>query len=201
MSDFQNRTFSERKTFAPIGASNHAAADRCEHDYYATDPIAIELLLEQMQFSRNIWEPACGDGSLSKVMLSHGYEVYSTDLYDHGYGVIDVDFLENTEPFDGDIITNPPYKYATEFVRKALDTIDDGHYVAMFMKLSFLETKKRRELFGTDPPKYVYVSSSRIACARNGDFSSGRGESSAVAYAWFIWEKGFHGEPIIRWFN
>ena len=23
--------------------------------------------------------------------------------------------------------------------------------------------------------------------------------SSAVAYAWFVWEKGFNGKPIIDW--
>ena len=201
MSTYQNRSCQERKAFAPIGASSHATADRVEHDFYATDPIAIELLLDQVQFSNRVWEPACGDGALSKVLLAHGYEVLSSDLYDHGYGVIGVDFLENTEPFDGDIITNPPYKYAAKFARKAIDTVADGHYVAMFLKLSFLETKKRRALFETYPPKYVYVSSSRITCGRNGEFGDFRGEQGAVAYAWFIWEKGFHGEPIIRWFN
>lgn len=69
----------------------------------------------------------------------------------------------------------------------------------MFLKLQFLEGKQRKELFKKYPPKVVYVSSSRLICAKNGDFSEYK--SSAVAYAWFVWEKGFKGDPIIKWIN
>lgn len=67
----------------------------------------------------------------------------------------------------------------------------------MFLKLQFLEGKNRKKFFKENPPKVVYVSSSRLECGINGKFSG----TSAVAYAWFVWEKGFKGEPVIRWFN
>lgn len=54
------------------------------------------------------------------------------------------DFLQRRESWRGDIITNPPYKYAAEFVQHALDIIDNGQKVAMFLKLTFLEGEKRR---------------------------------------------------------
>lgn len=110
-----------------------------------------------------------------------------------------VDFLKQTKVFNGDIITNPPYKYASRFVEKSLELIPTGNKVAMFLKLQFLESKSRKELFKKYPPKVVYVSSSRIKCAKNGEFE--KYPSSAVAYAWFVWEKGFEGEPVIRWIN
>ena len=69
----------------------------------------------------------------------------------------------------------------------------------MFLKIQFLEGKARRELFRQHPPKVVYVSSSRLLCAPNGDFTNTNG--SAVAYAWFVWEKGFKGDTIIKWIN
>ena len=69
--------------------------------------------------------------------------------------------------------------------------------VAMFLKLTFLEGQSRRSLFEKYPPKKVYVFSKRVICAKNGDFDSI--SSSAVAYAWFIWEKGFQGKPQIDW--
>ena len=72
--------------------------------------------------------------------------------------------------------------------------------MAMFLKLQFLEGKARRKLFDVSPPKFVYVSSSRLVCAKNGDFERYKG-SNAMAYAWFIWEKSFSEEPRIRWFN
>lgn len=82
----------------------------------------------------------------------------STDLIDRGYGQGGVDFLQTDEMWDGDIITNPPYKYAKEFVEHAMNVIPDGRKVFMFLKLQFLEGKARGELFKKYPPKCVYVS-------------------------------------------
>ena len=99
-----------------------------------------------------------------------------------------------------DIITNPPYKYAKEFVEHALDISVDGVKVAMFLKLTFLEGKARKKLFEKYPPKTVYVSSARLQCAKNGDFEKyGKGVGTAVAYGWYVWEKGFNGKPTIEW--
>ena len=82
-------------------------------------------------------------------------------------------------------------------VEKALDLVANGYYVIMFLKIQFLEGKERRKLFDKYPPKYVYVNSARQICYLNGDDS--KKMSSAACYCWFVWEKGFKGEPIIRW--
>lgn len=192
----------EHAAFVTVGATNHSDSDREDYDYYATDPVAIDLLLDKESFSDNIWECACGGGHLSRVLENRGYSVYSTDLIYRGYGIGGVDFLSTDTMFEGDIITNPPYKIASEFVEHAIKLIPIGHKVAMFLRLQFLEGKSRRELFNKYPPKYVYVSSGRINCVRNGDFSKeNRKSTGALAHAWFIWEKGFEGETIVRWFN
>lgn len=132
-------------------------------------------------------------------MIEKGFEVYSTDLIDRGYGQGGVDFLQTTSMWDGDILTNPPYKYAKEFIEHAMTIIPDGRKVFMFLKLQFLEGKSRKELFRKYPPKYVYVSSSRISCAINGEFN--KISSSAVAYAWYEFEKGYKGQSVIKWIN
>ena len=69
----------------------------------------------------------------------------------------------------------------------------------MFLKLTFLEGKKRARLFENHPPRRVWVSHARLKCAMNGDFENTGG--SATAYGWFVWEKGFKGKPEIGWFN
>lgn len=189
--------------YKTLGASNHTEKEREEHDYYATEPRATELLCDLEYFSSRIWEPACGEGHISEVLKNRGYRVISSDLIDRGYGQGGVDFLKlENKPFDGDIITNPPYKYAKDFVEKALDLVSDGHKVAMFLKVQFLEGKARKELFEKHPPRKIYVSSSRLLCAKNAEFEKMRaGGGSAVAYAWFVWEKGYKGDTIVRWFN
>lgn len=143
-------------TFKTIGASNHTAKEREAHDYYATEPKAAELLCDLFQFSPYIWECACGEGHLAKVFDDRGYLVRATDLIDRGYGAGGVDFLQCTEPFSGDIITNPPYKFAQQFVEKALSLVSDGHHVAMFLKLTFLEGKNRKALFEKSPPPVYF---------------------------------------------
>lgn len=110
-----------------------------------------------------------------------------------------VNFLTCTEKFDGDILTNPPYKYAQEFVEHALELVPLGRKVFMFLKLTFLEGKSRRRLFDTGQLKCVYVFSSRIICAKNGDFEEARKLGSAVAYAWFEFEHGYIGDASIKW--
>ena len=165
-------TGNHKSIYTTLGASNHSEGERQKHDYYATEPKAMELLLEEESFSNIIWECACGEGHLAKVLEEHGFEVISTDLIYRGYGEPEpMDFLEECfENFEGDIITNPPYKYALEFVQRALDSVQPGRKVAMFLKLQFLEGKARKEFFLNNPPKVVYVSSSRLKCAMNGNF-------------------------------
>ena len=128
-------------------AGGNSTSKREENDFYATDPHALELLLEKEKFDKRILEPVCGQGHLSEVLSSAGYDVTSEDLIDRGYGTPNKDFLCRTSKFDGDIITNPPYKFAQEFVEKALSLVANGHKVAMFLKLTFLEGNKRKKLF------------------------------------------------------
>lgn len=197
-------TGNKNSIFKTLGASNHTDKERQTDDFYATDPVAIDVLLTdgEVKLSPKVWECAVGQGHLSEKIKEYGYEVYSTDLVYRGYGEGGIDFLKQNETWDGDIITNPPYKYALNFVEHALDVIPNGRRVYMFLKLQFLEGKARRKLFDTGWLKTVYVSSSRILCAKNADFEGMRkGGGSAIAYAWFCFEKGYKGDTTIKWIN
>lgn len=196
-------TGNQKSTFVTLGASNHTEKEREINDYYATDAIAIDALIQSgVKLNHKIWECAAGEGHLAERLKEYGYEVRATDLIDRGYGQGQIDFLEQKDVWDGDILTNPPYKYAQEFVEKAMELVADGRKVFMFLKLQFLEGKKRRLLFDKYPPKTVYVSSSRILCAKNGMFETCKMTGgSAVAYAWYEFEKGYNGETILKWIN
>tara|TARA_R100001530_G_scaffold75953_1_gene53307 strand:- start:286 stop:885 length:600 start_codon:yes stop_codon:yes gene_type:complete len=197
----KNWTGNKKSVYTPIGASSHSEKEREKFDYYATDPSAIDDLFDREQFSENIWECACGEGHLSKRMLElgsfYGLNVFSSDIIDRGYGQV-ADFLSiEWQEWNGDIITNPPYKYAQDFVEKSLQIIPTGNKVAMFLKLTFLEGQKRKQMFLNAPPKKIYIYSKRKQCAKNGRFD--KFTSSAIAYAWYVWEKGFKGKPKIEW--
>lgn len=201
MNDNKDWTGNSRSAHSTLGARNYAQNEREVNDYYATEPKAAHLLMDVEQFSPMIWECACGEGHLAKEFIAAGHIVYSTDLIDRGFGMV-ADFLTvAAPPLPGfDIITNPPYSKAAEFVDHAMTLIDSGHKVAMFLKLQFLEGKARRKLFERWPPKTVYVSSSRLHCAMNGEFEK-YSKSNAIAYAWYVWQKDYTGDTVIKWIN
>jgi len=187
-----------QSVMATLNSSNNTTKERAAQDYYATPKIAVDELLRLETFNRDVWECACGEGHISKVLESNGYNVKSTDLVDRGYGEVQ-DFLTTTERIDYDIITNPPFSKATEFLTHAMEIMEQGNRLVMLLRIQFLEGVKRGQIYKEYPPKKIYVSSRNIRCAKNGDFKNATGNAST--YCWFIWEKGFKGEPRIGWFN
>lgn len=175
---------------------------RVENDYYATPPESTQALLNVLELSGSILEPACGEGHISEV-LKENYpeaEVISTDLIDRGYGAGGVDFLD--KEYDrtfNNVITNPPFKYMREFVEKSLEISTDK--VIMFGKIQFLEGQRRKEFLKKSPLKYVYVFSERQNPMRNGSpvDENGKKWSSTMCFAWYVWEQGYQGEPTVRW--
>lgn len=193
-------TGNSTSVYANLAASNHSEEDRADKDYYATPPFAVEELLKRESFNHYILEPAVGGGHIAEVLKAHGHKVQCMDITDRGYPGTQVkDFFTATKDdliCSPDIISNAPYSMATEFVEHCLDISMDSVKVAMLLKIQFLETKKRYDLFKKYPPKKIYVFVNRINCGKNGEFGT---ESSAVCYAWFVWEKGYDGLPQIDW--
>lgn len=182
----------DSKTHRIAGISDN----RAKSDYYPTPPHATEALLKVETFDGNILEPACGEGHISEVLLKNGYDVISQDIEFSGYGVGGKDFLFFNDTTYDNIITNPPYKLAKEFVDVSLKIAK--RKVCMLLKINFLEGVTRKEFLKNSPLKYVYVFSKRISLTRHGNPMENKG---MITYAWFVWEKGYDGEPIIRWVN
>lgn len=197
----------KKSIYNTIGASNHTDKEREENDFYATDPISIDKLLKVEKPFKHIYECATGEGHLAQRLKDNGYTVTTSDIIERNYKLDFVqDFLKMSATGLGlneeyDILTNPPYKYAKEFVLKALSMIKENRKVYMFLKLTFLEGKARfKELFSKYPPQKIYVFSERILCAKNADFKKMiDGGGSAIAYAWFVWQKGYNGKTEIEW--
>ena len=165
-------------------------------DFYASPPEAIEALCGVERFDGPIWEPACGDGAISKVLTAHGYDVVSTDLVERGYGQGRIDFLMEYESRAPNIVTNPPYKLAEQFVRHSLK-LTTGK-VAFLMRLVWLEGQARGRLFKTTPLAKVWVFSGRIPRMHRHDYEGPR-TTSTIAFAWFVFDHAYVGEPTIGW--
>lgn len=170
--------------------------NREKDDFYPSPPEAVEALLRAESFDGDIWEPACGDGAISKVLEAAGYRVASSDLVDRGYGESRIDFLMEFTPRGPNIITNPPFKMVAPFIRQALN-LSTGK-VAFLLRLACLEGAERREIYDSSPLARVWVFSKRLTMYRAG-IPSATDSGGMIAFAWFVWEHGYTGKPTLGW--
>jgi hypothetical protein len=168
-------------------------AGRPEDDFYPTPPEATMRLMEVEDFTGFVWEPACGDGSMSRV-LKDFIGVVSTDLIDRGYGSCGIDFLAETRLRAQNIVTNPPYRLAQKFAEHGLEL--GVRKMALLLKLNFLEGQSRSKFLALSPLKHVWVFRKRLTMTRNGERVR---NSGMIAYAWFVWENGYDESPKIGW--
>lgn len=198
----------ERKVLSGTNlAGMSTTRERVDNDFYATPPSATKAILNEVKLHGSILEPAAGQGHISKVLKEYYpyNEIISTDLVqrEERFGVSiqgSIDFLTYNfnRKFDN-IITNPPFSLAQEFIERALELSNDK--VIMFAKIQLLEGDKRRKMFDNTPLKYVYVFSKRVNPLRNGEELDERGKpwASTMCFAWFVWEHNYEGETIVRW--
>ena len=171
-------------------------ADLGGPDFFPTPPWATFALLDNEVFTGDIWECACGDGSMSRVMEESNHKVISSDLFDRGYGESGVDFLDNDLTADN-IVTNPPYNAAEAFVRAGIEK--SNKKMALLLRLAFLEGANRaRTIFTECPPSRVWVFSERITFYPKG---AARQSSGTTAYAWFVWDKAADQGTQLQWFK
>lgn len=193
-----------------MAARNGAKQERDPYDFYATDPKTVELFLNQIKKDglkigeAGVWECACGNGHISKVLKEKGYNVISTDIMQREFPCEKIlDFLSLKQKINPDvdtIMTNPPYKHATKFALKALEISSHGDWVILYLKDRFLEGVERYEkIFKKYPPKYVYCHVDRQNIAMRGEFSKYCKNSNTQFFIWCIWRKGYDDKTELRW--
>jgi hypothetical protein len=169
-------------------------ADLDGPDFYPTPAWATRALVENERFKGEIWESACGNGAMAEVLEETGCPVYSSDLYNRGFGEAGVDFL-TAQRRSANVVTNPPYNSAEGFLSKALEVAE--HKVALLLRLAFLEgANRQRTIFTEVPPTRVWVFSERITFYPAGAVQKGSG---TTAYAWFVWDKQSLGQTELKW--
>jgi hypothetical protein len=163
-------------------------------DFYPTPSWATHALLLCEKFEGSVLEPCCGDGSMAKVIQEAGYSVTSSDKFDRGFGAYPVDAFTYSGNVTN-VITNPPYNLAYELLDHFLPITDNK--IALLLRLSFLESKKRYSLFQTTPPSTVHIFSERLSLAPAGTEVQGGG---TVSYGWFVWDKADTSkQTVLKW--
>jgi hypothetical protein len=169
-------------------------ADLNGPDFFPTPAWATYALIDNEKFEGEIWEPACGNGAMSRVLATTGCNVLSSDLYQRDFGEAGVDFLTANRRC-ANIVTNPPYNCAEGFVAAGVKNAE--RKFALLLRLAFLEGANRANtIFSKHPPSRVWVFSERITFYPAGAEIKGSG---TTAYAWFVWDKQHIGPTELCW--
>lgn len=175
--------------------------ERKDRDLYETPEWVTQALIDHFTFSRSVWEPAAGSGKMSNILKKASYNVVETDIHPLNEEITKLDFLNCERLPDNTwaIITNPPYKHATEFIEKALDLTGNVGKVAMLLRTDFDHAKSRFHLF-RDHPAFAckLVLTKRIVWfePKKGE----KGKSPSFNHAWYVWDwQRDKGPPILKY--
>lgn len=174
--------------------------DLYETPNWATDLIADRLINDGVLSLDNIITELCsGAGAISKTLENKGFIVKSSDIQEEQfiYGNQGLDVYKIPDKSEQILFTNPPYNLMTknsmldEFLRISTNK------VILLLNIYYLSSKDRYELLQNSPLKYIYIHSDRVTMF---PFGEEKPKSTGTKmFAWFIWEHGYTGEPIVRW--
>jgi hypothetical protein len=180
----------------------NARAPTSEHplDAYFTPPVATKALLKIENLPLSIGDPCCGDGAILKVLKDAGHLTFGADIVDYGYPFTMVrDFLAEPVVMNGTaIVTNPPFRLAEAFIRKAIS--DECHYHAWLLRTNFLESVGRASLWRDHPPSRIWISSRRLPMMHRLGWE-GPKASSNQAFCWMVWEAASEDSCKLGWFD
>ena len=190
-------------TVPAFGRDGRLHPRRAPFEFYPTPPEATRALLSVEAFDGSVWEPACGNGAISRELIAAGHFVISTDITNHGYGEAGIDFLREAIPRAKHIVTNPPYGrgLADRFIGKALTlTRETGGTVAMLLNLASLCHPSRHRKFIHSPPAAIYALD-ELVCYPNGNPAEAAGSTPFHRYCWIVWKPGHVGRSSLWWLS
>ena len=167
---------------------------RPKNDFYCT-PFSLTWELLKKQNITKAWEPACGLGSITKPLIDNGVDVSCSDI-DPEFDPkgISRQFFEFTLPQQPVIISNPPFSLWDVFVFHA--KMLDAKKIIFIGKTDYFSADGRSKSGIWNNLHHVYIFNRKVdyqtPYREDGLFHVG-----AMTSAWFIWDKGYQGKPMI----
>jgi hypothetical protein len=173
-----------------------------ESDHYPSPPLLAQCGVEIAVtlfggHPRGIIEPGCSERAPFAVaarrmgIQAQGIEFRKVidnasdeakSLIIDGKDFLDAPLMTMTSVPPDIIITNPPFTYAVEFVKKAVNEVTDRGLVIMLLQTGIEGSQKRREFWASYPPVFRYVIRPRPG------FTWGvKGNSDSREYAYYVW--------------
>ncbi len=178
--------------------SSHSFKDRGLDAYFTPIEATLSLLAIE-PLPKVLWEPACGNGAIVKPLRRAGHTVFAADI--HQYDDFDCEIVDyfKASPYAHakGIVTNPPFRLAIDFAKKALSEVP---YLALLLRTNFLESQDRLSFFRQYPFSRIWISSRRLPQMHRYGWTGPEAPSN-ICYAWFIWDERSSDKRVLDWFD
>jgi hypothetical protein len=179
--------------------------ERDQHDWYVEPHECSFTLFELEKFTGPVWDPACGLGRIVSSAQKLGLSSFGSDIVNRGeHCVEERNFFESAPPYDfSNIVSNPPFGVAEEFVQRAIDLVPMNGKVAMLLPLVWLSGFSTKRSWLPDSPLYrFYPISPRPSMPPGKVVITGEKVGNGTKdFAWFVWMKGYEGSAEVRFMN
>lgn len=172
-------------------------------DWYVEEHWVDHRLFEHERFEGSVCDPACGLGRIVQAaqLAGFGRTAWGQDKVKRSpYCVRLADFL--SDDFQGrwpdNIVSNPPFKLSREFVAKAHKVA--SRKVAMLLPLGWISGDKRSRWLEDTRRRRVLILTPRPSMPPGPVVEAGLpARGGKTDFAWYIWERGYNGEPEFGW--
>jgi hypothetical protein len=170
--------------------------EREEHEHYVEPSWTSQRLFDVEKFVGEIWDPACGFGTIVQSAVDAGYTATGTDIADRGWGTR-LDFL-STDVFASDnIVTNPPFDIAPAFIQHALKLA--RHKVAAIFPVARLNAARWLQ---STPLARVWLLTPRPSMPPGHVIANGEKPGGGkVDFCWLVFAQGHTGGVQMGWLH
>lgn len=172
--------------------------ERSPEEWYVDPPFCTELLLDAVPFRGSIWDPCAGQGTIVEVCLERGLKAFGTDINPKFATVREMDFLSDHRGEADNIIFNPPYNQAEDFIRRAIALA--RRRVAVLLQQQFPYSQGRHRLFTEHKPAQMLFLSSRPSMPPGRLMRQGmKQKGGKTDYLWIVWDREHTGATTCDW--
>jgi hypothetical protein len=178
--------------------------DKEQRGHYVEPAWVSRRLFEVERFYGEIYDPACGWGTILKAATDRGLDVIGSDIVDRrrhhlGKKFFKNDFLKNQPAAGvaGSIICNPPFDHVEEFCRSAVAT--GAPKVAMICLTRRLNAAHWLQAL---PLKRIWLLTPRPSMPPGAWITAGNKPGGGTQdFCWLVFARGFSGELTVRWLH
>lgn len=179
---------------------------RDEHDWYVEPVWTADRLFAVENFKGPLLDPACGEGRIVHAAHRAGLVAHGSDIvlrapgFSGGFDFLDEEYQRAYHNCIVDIVSNPPYKSADEFVRTAIRRASGK--IAMLLPAVWHLGDKRSRWLERAPLRRIWFLTPRPSLAPGAGVSAGMAVGGGTKdFAWYVFLKGFDGHPEVRWLH